>query len=76
MGFVYLVVYFRYRSLIPFMYLLLLVEYSGRIMIGFVKPLEVLHTPPGAIADYIMVPLAILMLFLSLKRPNKKPRAR
>jgi hypothetical protein len=72
MGFVYLVVYIRYKSLIPFMYLLLLVEYSGRIVLGFMKPLEVTHTPPGAIGDYVMVPLAILMLILSLKRPEKK----
>ena len=71
MGFVYLVVYFRYRSLIPFMYLLLILEYSGRILIGFLKPLEVTHIPPGAIGDYIMVPLAILMLFLSLKRAKR-----
>jgi len=72
MGFVYLVVYLRYKSLIPFMYLLLLMEYSGRIVIGFIKPLEVSHAPPGAIGDYVMVPLAILMLILSLTRPKKK----
>jgi hypothetical protein len=72
MGIVYLVVYFRYKSLIPFMYLLILVEYSGRIAIGLIKPLQASHTPPGAIGDYIMIPLAILMLILSLKRPKKK----
>jgi predicted neutral ceramidase superfamily lipid hydrolase len=72
MGFVYLVVYFRYKSLVPFIYLLILAEYSGRIAIGLVKPLDVSHTPPGAIGDYVMVPLAIIMLILSLKRPKKK----
>ena len=72
MGLVYLVVYFRYKSLIPFMSLLILVEYSGRTVIGLLKPLEVSHTPPGAIGDYVMVPVAILMLILSLKRPKKK----
>ena len=72
MGLVYLVVYFRYKSLIPFMSLLILIEYSGRMVIGFVKPLEVSHTPPGAIGDYVMVPVAILMLILSLKRPKRK----
>jgi hypothetical protein len=54
------------------MYLLLLVEYSGRIVLGFIKPLEVSHTLPGAFLDYVMVPLATLMLILSLKRPKKK----
>jgi predicted neutral ceramidase superfamily lipid hydrolase len=72
MGFVYLVVFFRYKNLIPFMYLLILTEYSGRIALGYIKPLEVSHTPPGVIGDYILVPLAILMLILSLKRPKKK----
>lgn len=72
MGFVYLVVFFRYKSLIPFMYVLLIAEYSGRIVIGFIKPLEVTHIPPGAIGDYVILPLAILMLILSLKRPKKK----
>ncbi len=75
MGFVYLVVSFRYRSLIPFMYLLVLLEYSGRILIGFLKPLTVIHIPPGAISDYILVPLALLMLLLSLMRPKARPAA-
>jgi hypothetical protein len=72
MGVVYLVVFFRYKSLISFMYVLILAEYSGRIFLGIVKPLQVSHTPPGAIGDYILVPLAIVMLILSLRRPNKK----
>lgn len=71
-GFVYLVVYFRYKSLIPFMYLLILLEYSGRIVLGYIKPLVVTHTPPGAIGDYVLLPLAVLMLILSLKRRKKK----
>jgi hypothetical protein len=68
MGFVYLVVFFRYKSLIPFMYILIIIEYSGRVLIGMVKPLIVSHTPPGAIGDYILIPLAIMMLILCFKR--------
>ena len=71
MGFVYLVVYLRYKSLIPFMYLLIIAEYSGRALIGFTKPLQVTHIPPGAIGDYILIPLALIMLILSLKSPKK-----
>lgn len=71
MGFVYLVVYLRYKSLIPFMYLLMIAEYSGRTLIGFTKPLQVTHIPPGAIGDYILIPLALVMLILSLKSPKK-----
>ncbi len=68
MGLVYLAVFFRYKSLIPFMYMLIIIEYSGRVLIGMVKPLIVSHTPPGAIGDYILIPLAIMMLILCFKR--------
>jgi hypothetical protein len=72
MGLVYVVVFFRYKSLIPFMYILIIIEYSGRVLIGMVKPLIVSHTPPGAIGDYILIPLAIVMLILCLKRSRKE----
>ena len=68
MGLVYLAVFFRYKSLIPFMYMLIIIEYSGRVLIGMAKPLIVSHTPPGAIGDYILIPLAIMMLMLCFKR--------
>jgi len=68
MGLAYLAVFFRYKSLIPFMYMLIIIEYSGRVLIGMVKPLIVSHTPPGAIGDYILIPLAIMMLMLCFKR--------
>jgi hypothetical protein len=72
MGLVYLAVFFRYKSLIPFMYMLIIIEYSGRVLIGMVKPLIVSHTPPGAIGDYILIPLAIVMLILCFKRSRKE----
>jgi len=65
LGVVFLVVYLRYRNLIPLMYFLVLAEYSGRILIGVIKPLTTSHVPPGAYGDYIMVPLAIVMLIVS-----------
>ena len=68
MGLVYLAVLLRYKSLIPFMYMLIIIEYSGRVLIGMVKPLIVSHTPPGAIGDYILIPLTIMMLMLCFKR--------
>jgi hypothetical protein len=71
MGFVYLTVFWRYKSLIPLMYILIILEYTGRIVIGHYKPLVVAHTPPGAIGDYIIVPIAIIMLILSLKKSGK-----
>ena len=38
----------RYRGLIPAMYLLILMEYLGRVGIGLGKPLPKLAAPPGA----------------------------
>jgi len=67
LGVVFLVVYLRYKNLIPLMYFIVLAEYSGRILIGLIKPLTTSHVPPGAYGDYIMVPLAIVMIILSRK---------
>jgi hypothetical protein len=54
------------------MYLLLIIEYVGRITIGYFKPLIVTRVPPGAVGDYIIVPLAVLMLLLSFKTYQEK----
>ena len=67
LGVIFLTVYLRYKNLIPLMYLIVLAEYSGRIILGLIKPLTTSHVPPGAYGDYIMVPLAIVMLIISRK---------
>jgi hypothetical protein len=61
-----LVVVFRYRSLVPFMYLLLILETLLRTLVGRMKPVTFAHTPPGAIANQIILPLAVVMLALAL----------
>ena len=61
-----LVVAFRYRALIPFMYVLLMLETLLRELVGHIKPVIFAHRPPGAIGDYVVLPLAALMLVLSL----------
>ena len=61
-----LLVAFRYRSLIPFMYLLLVLETLLRMWVGQMKPVAFAHTPPGAVANYIILPLALVMLLWSL----------
>lgn len=66
-GLIYAVVLLRYQAFIPLMYLLMIVEYVMRIVLGHLKPIETLGTAPGSVADYIVVPLAIVMLFLSLR---------
>ena len=66
MGFVYLGVYLKYKSLIPVMYVLLIVEYAMRIVIGQMKPIVTTGTAPGSIGNWIMVPVCAVLLVLSL----------
>ena len=68
MGFVYLVVYLKYKSLIPMMYVLMIVEYAMRIVIGQMKPIVTTGTAPGSIGNWIMVPVCAGLLALSLIR--------
>ena len=63
-----LAVAFRYRSLVPFMYTLLILETLLRMLVGHMKPVIFAHTPPGAIGHYVILPVATLMLVLSLWR--------
>lgn len=65
---VQLAVAFRYRSLVPFMYVLLMVEALLRMLVGRMKPASFSHTPPGAVGNWVILPLAALMLVLSLWR--------
>jgi hypothetical protein len=65
MGLVYVVAIFKYLTLIPFLYLLIFFEYSFRVYFSIVKPMEATDTPPGKILDYVMIPLSVIMLYLS-----------
>lgn len=70
-----LLVVIRYRSLVPFMYLLLIVETVLRMYVGQSKPVSFAHTPPGAIGNYVVLPLAALMLVLSFLPKQEKTTA-
>jgi hypothetical protein len=62
-----LAVAFRYRALVPAMYVLVFVEALLRMLVGHMKPVVFSHTPPGAFLNYAMLPLATLMLWLSYR---------
>ncbi len=66
-GLLYVLVLWRYQALIPLMWLFILVEYSGRLLLIFTKPFETVGTAPGGVGNYIFIPLALLMLVLSFK---------
>jgi hypothetical protein len=69
---VQLLVVFRYRSLVPFMYLMLILETLLRELVGYMKPITFAHTPPGSIGNQVVLPLAVLMLVLSLWSAKRK----
>jgi hypothetical protein len=71
-----LLVAFRYRSFVPLMYVLLILEVLLRELIGRMKPVTFAHTPPGAIGNYVILPLALVMLVLSCwQRDAQSPQA-
>ncbi len=61
-----LLVVIRYRSLAPFMWLMLILEVLLRELVGHIKPVTFAHMPPGAIGNQLILPLAAIMLGLAL----------
>ncbi len=73
LGLIALVILLRYKGLISMMAMAYVLEYAGRMAIPFFTPgVFSIHTPPGHAADAVLVPLAVLMLILTLYRPKKK----
>jgi hypothetical protein len=71
LAFIQISVAIFYRSLIPAMYLLLLIETLFRMFIGATRVSAIAGTPPGGYANYIMLPLCVVMFVLSTL-PEKK----
>lgn len=61
-AFVQLLVVFRYRAMLPLMYLMLAFEVLLRKLVFIQKPVTFAHTPPGAVGNQVILPLALLML--------------
>ena len=70
-GVLYAIVLWRYKSLIPLMYLFIFIEYTGRLLLTMYKPIVFEGTAPGGVGNYIMIPLALIMLVLSLQKTKK-----
>ena len=66
------IVILRYRSLVPVMWGIQLLETLGRMLVGWIKPVTFAHTPPGAYQNYIYLVLAVLMLALALWSAKKQ----
>ncbi len=70
MAIVYSVIYWRYQTFIPFMYILIFIEYSMRLLLTFIKPIATTHQAPGEIADWAVWPLSACLFYLAIS--NKK----
>ena len=69
-------VLWRYRTLIPFMFLMIIAEQLLRIGAGALHPLTAdfyEHRPPGGVLNLPMLALAVVMFCLSLREPGANP---
>jgi hypothetical protein len=66
MGLIMLMALIRYKSMIPLMWLFIILEYGGRRLVGIYKPLDTIGTAPGAIAGYVLPLVGLVMLILAL----------
>ncbi len=62
----------RYRSLVPLLYFLLLVEIGLRMLVGHIKPMTFGHVPPGQVGNYALLVIALAMLSLSLRSSKQQ----
>ncbi len=62
----------HYRSLVPLLWAVQFLETLLRVLVGNMKPVTFDRTPPGAIQNYIYLPLAVLMVGLSLWSARQK----
>lgn len=67
MGGLYALVLFRYRAMIPLMYVLILIEYAGRLAVGAMKPIVTIDTAPGGPGSIVVVVMAITGIVLCLR---------
>jgi hypothetical protein len=58
----YVYILLKRKEWLPFAWLLLLIEYASRWLIGQFKPFETISTAPGAIGNYVFIILSLVML--------------
>ncbi|MGB0838425.1 MAG: hypothetical protein ACPGRE_10020 [Flavobacteriaceae bacterium] len=70
MAIFYVIISLKYKSMVPLMYIFLIIEYVGRALIGISKPLYTLETPPGAWLNLIFIASLPILFYFSIK-PRK-----
>jgi hypothetical protein len=64
---IYWLVIIKYRFLVPAMIAVVFLEQVLRIAAGQLKPVEVAASPPGEIGSYLLLPLALIFFYLSMR---------
>jgi len=70
-----LLVVIRYRSLVPLMYVVLLLETGLRWFVGATKPVTFAHTPPGALGNWMWLVLSVAMLGVTFRTAGRASEA-
>lgn len=71
MGIFYVIIALRYKSLIPLMYIFIVFEYFMRLVLGIIKPIVTEETAPGGVANFVLIPLGIILFTLSVYYQKK-----
>ncbi len=71
-GLLYIIVLWKYKSLISLMYLFIIIEYSFRLFLTLYKPIILAGKAPGGIGNYVLIPLTLIMFILSITNTNQK----
>ena len=69
-----LILFVKYKNLIPLIYLICLMDQCFRLISGYLHPLGeqyYINTPPGVISNIPILIYLIVMFFLSLKRRSQ-----
>ena len=70
-GIIQAIVAFKYKSLIPLMYLMLVIEWGGRFVISLFKTIETTGQAPGGIGNKVLPFICLIMFFLSINESKK-----
>ena len=73
MLFIFCICMWRYRNLLPLLWLTVVIEIPLRMTAGTLHPLDAIyyeHVPPGSTANLTLLAFAIIMLALSLRHKS------
>lgn len=56
------------KALVPLGLIFSSLDWGGRILIGVIKPIEVMDPPPGEYGSYVLLPLCLIALWFSFPK--------